>query len=213
MRQYQGLLLRAMRARWLTILITIGLFGAALLGIRFVPQQFFPASDRPELVVDLTLPHNASIYASERVAQQLDEVLGADPDADRWSTYVGQGAIRFYLPLDVQLPNDFFTQSVIVAKDVDARDRLQAKLERLLAEDFPAAVSRTYPLELGPPVGWPVQYRVSGPDMEEVREIALRLAQVMAASEDTRRASISTGTSRPARCASGSTRTRRASSA
>ena len=187
MRQYQGLLIRAMRARWLTILITIGLFGAALLGIRFVPQQFFPASDRPELVVDLTLPHNASIYASERVAQQLDEVLGADPDADRWSTYVGQGAIRFYLPLDVQLPNDFFTQSVIVAKDVDARDRLQAKLERLLAEDFPAAVSRTYPLELGPPVGWPVQYRVSGPDMEEVREIALRLAQVMAASEDTRR--------------------------
>ena len=111
----------------------------------------------------------------------------ATTDVERWSTYVGRGAIRFYLPLDVQLANDFFTQAVIVAKDVDARDRLQAKLEQVLAEDFPGAVARTSPLELGPPVGWPVQYRVSGPDMDQVREIALGLAQVMATSPDTRR--------------------------
>jgi multidrug efflux pump subunit AcrB len=86
-----------------------------------------------------------------------------------------------------QLANDFFAQAVIVAKDVDARERLQAKLETLLAEEFPDVVGRTYPLELGPPVGWPIQYRVSGPDMDQVREIAFQLAQVMAASEDTRR--------------------------
>ena len=76
---------------------------------------------------------------------------------------------------------------MIVAKDVDARERLQAKLEQVLAEDFPGAVARISPLELGPPVGWPVQYRVSGPDMDQVREIALGLAQVMATSPDARR--------------------------
>ncbi len=187
MRLYRGLLIGAMRARWLTILVTIGLFAAALFAVRFVPAQFFPASDRPELVVDMTLPHNASIFASERAAERLDAVLGEDQDVERWSTYVGQGAIRFYLPLDVQLPNDFFAQAVIVAKDVDARERLQAKLDQLLAEEFPGVVGRTYPLELGPPVGWPVQYRISGSDMDQVREIAFRLAQVMATSEDTRR--------------------------
>jgi multidrug efflux pump len=187
MRLYRGLLVGAMRARWLTILITIGLFAAALFAMRLVPQQFFPASDRPELVVDLTLPHNASIYASERAAQQLDAVLETDPDVERWSTYVGQGAIRFYLPLDVQGANDFFSQAVIVAKDVPARERLQAKLEQVLAEEFPGAIGQTYPLELGPPVGWPVQYRVSGPDVDEVREIAFGLAQVVATSPDARR--------------------------
>jgi len=176
-----------MRWRWLTILVTLGLFGAALLGSRFVPQQFFPASDRPELVVDLTLPHNASIYATEAVAERFDAALETDPDVERWSTYVGRGAVRFYLPLNVQLANDFFAQSVIVAKDIAARERLQARLEALLAEEFPDVVSRISPLELGPPVGWPVQYRVSGPDMDQVREIALELAQVVGTSPDARR--------------------------
>jgi multidrug efflux pump len=197
MRVYQGFLVGAMRARWLTILVTLGLFAAALFAVRFVPQQFFPASDRPELVVDLSLPHSASIYASESVVERLDAVLEADEDVERWSTYVGRGAIRFYLPLDVQLANDFFSQAVIVARDVDARDRLQAKLDKVLAEDFPEAVTRTYPLELGPPVGWPVQYRVSGPVMDEVREIALRLAQVIAGNPDAR--SINFDWNEPAR--------------
>jgi multidrug efflux pump subunit AcrB len=187
MRLYRSALIGAMRARWLTILVTVGLFAAALVGTRLVPQQFFPSSDRPELVVDLTLPHNASIYASEAVAERFDHVLRGDQDVDHWSTYVGRGAIRFYLPLDVQLPNDFFAQAVIVARDVAARERLQKRLEQVLAEDFPGVVSRISPLELGPPVGWPVQYRVSGPDMDQVREIALRLAQVVASDPNARR--------------------------
>lgn len=186
LRLYTRLLLLAMHARWATIAITLAAFVAAILLIRFVPQQFFPTSDRTELLVDLTLPQNASIHASEALATRLEAALQEDPDVERWSTYIGRGAIRFYLPLNVQLPNPFFAQAVILAKDLPGRERLQRRLERLLAEDFPSAVSRVYPLELGPPVGWPVQYRVSGPDIEEVRAIALRLAQTMATNPDTR---------------------------
>ena len=93
---------------------------------------------------------------------------------------MGRGAIRFYLPLNVQLPNSFFSQAVIVAKDVAARERLRLKLEKILANEFPSAISRVSPLELGPPVGWPVQYRVSGPDVDQVRGIALKVAQIIA---------------------------------
>ena len=146
----------------------------------------FPPSDRPDLLVDLTLPQNASIYASEVVAEKLDALLKGDPDVERWSTYVGRGAIRFYLPLDVQLSNDFFTQAVVIAKNVPARERLQGKLERALAEDFPGAVARVAPLGLGPPVGWPVQYRVSGTEISEVRDIALQLAQIVGADPNAR---------------------------
>lgn len=184
-RTFRQLLSGAIKLRWATIAVTLALFVAAVLALPLVPRQFFPASDRPELLVDLTLPRNASIYASEQLATRFDAALKGNPDVDRWSTYVGRGAIRFYLPLNAQLPNDFFSQAVIVAKDVPARERLQAKLEELLAKEFPNVVARVYPLELGPPVGWPVQYRVSGPDLAEVRSIAMKLAQVVATSPKT----------------------------
>jgi multidrug efflux pump len=186
MRAYTGLLLGAMRARWATIGLTIGAFILALWAIRFVPQQFFPSSDRPELLIDLTLPQNASIHASEAAVRELDAALAKDPDVARWSAYVGRGAIRFYLPLNAQLPNPFFAQAVVVAKDLAARERLQPRLETLLANAFPQAVARVYPLELGPPVGWPVQYRVLGPEVETVRDIALRVAQTVAGDPGTR---------------------------
>ena len=139
-----------------------------------MPRQFFPASDRPELTVDMTLRQNASIYATEAQAKRLEELLKADPDVDHFSTYVGRGAIRFILTLNVQLANPFFAQFVVVAKDLEARERLQLKLEKVLAEQFPDVVARVSPLELGPPVGWPLQYRVTGPDKDEVRRIVAR---------------------------------------
>ncbi len=185
-RGFRSLLSGAIKLRWITIAVTLGLFAAAILALPLVPRQFFPASDRPELLVDLTLPQNASIYASEAIVNRVEASLKGDPDVERWSTYVGRGAIRFYLPLDARLPNDFFSQAVIVARDVPARERLQKKLEALLAKDFPNVVGRVSPLELGPPVGWPVQYRVSGPDTAEVRSIAFRLAQVVAANPNAR---------------------------
>jgi multidrug efflux pump subunit AcrB len=180
LRWYQSFLRLAIRARWVTIPATLALFATAFLALPLIPRQFFPSSDRPELLVDLSLPQNSSIFASETMTRRFDAVLKYDMDIERWSTYVGRGAIRFYLPLNVQLPNDFFAQSVIVAKDVAARERLRTKLEKVLAQDFPNVVSRVYPLELGPPVGWPVQYRVSGPDLAQVRQIAFNLAQTIA---------------------------------
>ena len=179
MRAFRRFLVLAMRARWVTILVTLGLFGAALYGMRFVPQQFFPSSDRPELLVDLQLPENASIYATRDVSARLDKLLKDDQDVDHWSTYVGQGAVRFYLPLNVQLPNDFFAQAVVVTKGLEQRERVKAKLEQALATEFPSVVGRVYPLELGPPVGWPLQYRVSGPEPDQVRAIAFKVAEVI----------------------------------
>jgi multidrug efflux pump subunit AcrB len=184
LRVFRRVLLTGMRNRWITIVLTLACFALALIGSPYIPRQFFPASDRPELLLDLRLPQNASIHASSGATARLETILKGDPDVVRWSTYVGRGAIRFYLPLNVELPNNFFSQLVIIAKDIAARERLRARLERVLAEDFPEAVTRIVPLELGPPVGWPVQYRVSGPDLNEVRDIALRLAQIVAS--DTR---------------------------
>ena len=135
----------------------------------------------------MTLPQNASIFASDRAATKLDAILKDNPDVASWSTYVGRGAIRFYLPLNVQLNNDFFAQAVVIAKDVAARERLQATLEKKLAEELPSIVSRVSPLELGPPVGWPVQYRVSGPDLTQVRTIALQLGQILGSNSNLRR--------------------------
>lgn len=188
---YRALLTSAMRWRWLTIAITIGIFVAAIWALDQVPRQFFPSSDRPELLVDLQLPQNASIHATERLVDDFEQILRDDPDLaseiERWSTYIGQGAIRFYLPLNVQLANPFFAQAVIVSKDIEARERLQPRLEQLLSEHFPQVVGRVSPLELGPPVGWPLQYRVLGSDPTKLREIAMQLADLVAANPGARR--------------------------
>jgi multidrug efflux pump len=179
MAKFRRLLLFSMRHSKATLAITFGIFGLSLLLIPLVPNQFFPSSDRPELVVDMNLTQGSSIYATDRAARKLDKILKDDPDIDHWSSYVGQGAIRFYLPLDVQLQNDFFTETVIVTKSLEARERVHQRLETVMKEQFPEAVSRIFPLELGPPVGWPVQYRVSGYDPVKVREYGYKVAQIM----------------------------------
>ena len=138
MRAFRDILLRAMRNPWITIGATLACFVFALLLSPLVPRQFFPASDRPELVVDLSLRQNASIAASQETVERLEGFLKGDPDVASWSAYVGRGAIRFYLPLNVQLAHDFFSQFVIIAKDVEARDRLHKKL----ADDSGRPVSR-----------------------------------------------------------------------
>ena len=117
---------------------------------------------------------------AKRLAERLDGLLEGDPDVDRWSTYVGRGAIRFYLPLNVRITKRLLYSSRRRRQRRSGARTASKKLEAALAENFPSAVTRVSPLGLGPPVGWPVQYRVSGPDVSEVRDIALRLAQIVA---------------------------------
>ena len=198
---YRGLLTRAVAGKWVTIALTLTLFVVSILAIPLVPNQFFPSPDRPELLVDLRLPQNASIYASDDMAERFDATLKGDPDVARWSTFTWAAAPFASICRSMfSSPNDFFSQAVIVAKDVAARERLRKKLEKVLANDFPSVVGRVSPLELGPPVGWPVQYRVSGPDIAQVRDSPLRLRKSLQRTTR-RRESISTGSNPHARFA------------
>ncbi|WNW12392.1 efflux RND transporter permease subunit [Pseudomonas sp. DTU_2021_1001937_2_SI_NGA_ILE_001] len=172
-------MLWSMRHRWLAIGFTILLFALALFCMRFVQNQFFPASDRPEILVDLNLPQSASINETRQVVDRLEATLKDDPDILRWSTYIGQGALRFYLPLDQQLQNPFYAQLVIVSKDLEARGALTERLQKRLREDFVGVGTFVQPLEMGPPVGRPIQYRVSGPDVDRVRQHAIELAALL----------------------------------
>ena len=185
-RWFHNMLDKALRAKYLVIAGTAALFMLALAGMGLVQQQFFPASDRPELLVNLTLPQNASLNATSDTVARVEKILKADPDISYWSFYVGQGAVRFYLPLDAQLGNDFFAQAVVVTKGFKQRAAVQARLEKALSTGFDDVLARVSPLELGPPVGWPVKYRVAGPDPTKTREVALAFAQLLAEGGKTR---------------------------
>ena len=174
------LLLGALRRRWLTIGLALVVFALSCVGLGFVQKQFFPAADRPELLVDMTLLQSSSIAETKIEMDRLEKALVGDQDIVRWSSYVGQGAVRFYLPLDEQLANPFFGQVVIVSRDFDARQRVAARLKKLLREEFVGIDGFVHPLDLGPPVGRPIQYRLSGPDIQTVRGLALKFAEVMA---------------------------------
>ncbi|VVM78936.1 efflux RND transporter permease subunit [Pseudomonas fluorescens] len=172
---FNGGLLWCMRNRWWAIGITVLCFVLALFCMRFVQNQFFPSSDRPEILVDLNLPQNASIDETRRAVDRLEATLKDDPDIVRWSTYIGQGAIRFYLPLDQQLQNPFYAQLVIVSKG-HTREAMMQKLRERLRNDFVGIGGYVQALEMGPPVGRPIQYRVSGKDIDQVRRHAIDLA-------------------------------------
>src|SRR5436190_7084051 len=179
-RAFHAVLDRVLHLRYWVIGATAALFVIALAGMQFVQQQFFPSSDRPELLVDLTLPQASSINATRKVVDDLEAILKTDPKIERWSFYIGSGAIRFYLPLDQQLANDFFAQAVVVTKDFkvrsDVQQRILAALQRL---EFQQVLARVSPLELGPPVGWPLKFRISGPDPTKVRELAHEFASML----------------------------------
>ncbi|MEE5176268.1 efflux RND transporter permease subunit [Pseudomonas alliivorans] len=178
-RAFNSSMVWAMRHRWLAIGITLALFAASLFSMQFVQSQFFPSSDRPEILVDLNLPQNASVNETRKVVDRFEASLKDDPDIERWSTYIGQGALRFYLPLDQQLENPFYAQLVIVSKGLEERGALTARLQKRLRDDFVGIGSYVQPLEMGPPVGRPLQYRVSGEDVDKVRQHAIELATLL----------------------------------
>ncbi|HDR9253349.1 efflux RND transporter permease subunit [Burkholderia vietnamiensis] len=165
--------------RFVVLLITGVLFVVALTGFTLVPQQFFPSSDRPELLIDLRLPEGASFAATLRETQRLEKVLDKRPEIDHAVNFVGSGAPRFYLPLDQQLQLPNFAQFVVTAKSVEAREKLASWLETTLRDQFPSVRWRLSRLENGPPVGYPVQFRVSGSDIATVRAIAEKVAATM----------------------------------
>ncbi|HEY2184135.1 MAG TPA: efflux RND transporter permease subunit [Xanthobacteraceae bacterium] len=169
-----------MRRRRITIAVTVAAFALAVVGMTFVQQQFFPSSDRPELVVDWNLPQNSAIAETNaQMARFEQEALRGNDGVDHWTTYVGTGAPRFVLSFDVQTADISFGQIVIVTKGIQVRDRVRNELEAYLKKTFPGTDTYVKLLEVGPPVGRPVQYRVSGPVISKVRELSQELAGVL----------------------------------
>lgn len=176
-RSFRSLLDACLRRRWLVIGATAAAFAASVLLFRFVPQQFFPDSTRPELMVDLELEEGASLKATDAQARRLEELLAQRDDIENYVAYVGTGSPRFYLPLDQQLPQAHFSQFVVRARDLAAREALRSWLIEEVAPAFPELQMRVTRLENGPPVGYPVQFRVSGEHIDRVLAIARQVAE------------------------------------
>ncbi|MEK1908129.1 MAG: efflux RND transporter permease subunit [Pseudomonas sp.] len=164
------------RRRKTVILVTVGLFIVSLALFRFVPQQFFPASGRLELMVDIKLTEGSSLKATEEQVKRLEAKLKDHPGIENYVAYVGNGSPRFYLPLDQQLAATRFAQFVILSKSIEDREKLRTWLIGVMNEDFPFTRTRVSRLENGPPVGFPIQLRVSGEHIDEVRDIARQVA-------------------------------------
>jgi len=164
------------RRRKTVIVLTLLAFVGAVGLFRIVPQQFFPASGRLELMVDLKLTEGASLKATEAEVHRLEDMLKARAGIDNYVAYVGSGSPRFYLPLDQQLPATSFAQIVVLADSIEQREALRSWLIERLREDFPTLRGRVSRLENGPPVGYPVQFRVTGEHIDIVRKLAREVA-------------------------------------
>lgn len=164
------------RRRKTVILLTLVIFAAAVVLFRLVPQQFFPASGRLELMVDLKLAEGASLKATEAEVARLEQMLKERAGIDNYVAYVGTGSPRFYLPLDQQLPATSFAQFVVLADSIESREALRSWLIERMREDFPSLRGRVTRLENGPPVGYPVQFRVTGEHIDVVRGLARQVA-------------------------------------
>ncbi|MGN6112174.1 MAG: efflux RND transporter permease subunit [Luteimonas sp.] len=171
-RRFRGLVDWCLERRWLVIAATVALFVLSLLMFRFVPQQFFPDSTRPELMVDMELAEGASLRATATEAHKLEAMLQGREGIDNYVAYVGTGSPRFYLPLDQQLPAANFAQFVVRADDIASREAVRDWLIADVAPRFPGLQLRVTRLENGPPVGYPIQFRVSGEHIDRVQALA-----------------------------------------
>jgi len=185
-RKLRRLIELALEKRWLVIGTTAVALAVAFYGMQFVPQQFFPSSDRPELIVELRLKEGASFQATAGQVKRMEEVLRADKDVSFFTAYTGGGAPRFYLALDPELPNPGYAEFVVMTKDLQARERVRSRLMASSDAQFPAAWVRVTRLELGPPVGFPVQFRIVGADTQKVRDIARQVESVVRANPKVR---------------------------
>ena len=181
--RFRSLVTTCIRYRKTVIVITLILFVLSILGFGKVQQQFFPDSTRLELVVDMRMTEGASYKATNNEVKKLETWLRAwnqkYKGVDNFVAYIGSGSPRYYLPLDIQLPHRGFAQFVILSKDLKAREALRSDLLALFENDFPALRASVLRLENGPPVGFPVQFRVDGSDIGQIRQISHQIADVM----------------------------------
>ncbi|HEY3656461.1 MAG TPA: efflux RND transporter permease subunit [Steroidobacteraceae bacterium] len=184
-RRLRGWIAWCIERRALVLGSTLALFVMGLAGFTLLPQQFFPSSDRPELLIDLRLPEGASFAATLREAQRFESALAKRPQIDHFIDFVGAGAPRFYLTLDQQLAAPNFAQFLVTAKSVKDRDQLAKALTDVLRTDFASVRTRITRLENGPPIGFPVQFRVTGPEIGTVRRLSEEVAEVVRRNPDT----------------------------
>ena len=174
------------RHRWITIALTLATFGAGIAGMGKVQQQFFPDSSRPEILVDLWLPEGSTIEASGAIARRFEARMMREPGVASVSTWIGSGVPRFYLPLDQIFPQSNVSQAIVLPRDVRDREALRVRLPALLADEFPEVRGRVKLLPNGPPVPYPVQFRVVGDDVAAVRQWADRAKDVLRANPNMR---------------------------
>ena len=171
-RRFKALVNWCVRFRWTTIGLTLAALVAGVMGMKFVQQQFFPDSNRPELLVEMWLPEGSSFEETERVAHRFEARIRKEQGVQSVSTWVGSGLPRFYLPMDQIFPQSNVSQAVLLPVDAKTRDALRHKLPALLASEFPEARARVRLLPNGPPVAYPVQFRIIGDDIQALRHWA-----------------------------------------
>ena len=182
---YQKPFYRSLRAlidwcidhRKLVLAGTLAVFVLGALGMMLTEKQFFPSSNRVELMVDLWLPEGSSVRASEREAARVEKLLEGDTDVETYVSYVGNGSPRFFLSLEQQLFRSNFAELVVLTRDVEARERVVAKLRKAFDDDFPGVRGRVLRVPLGPPVNYPIQFRVTGPDAQTLKRVADQVAE------------------------------------
>ena len=180
-RAFRKLLHWALGHRITVIGITLAMLGISMFMLRFVSQEFFPASVRPELLVELNMPEGSSIKTTDAAARKLTNLIKDDKELDHVSTYVGESAPRFVLVIDPVQPRDNYAQLVVVAKSVEDRKKLEKRISELAAEHLPEAIVYSRSIPLGPPAPYPVMIRVSGNNDAQVKEYAQKVRKVMAA--------------------------------
>jgi multidrug efflux pump subunit AcrB len=180
-RAIRALVAWCVQRRWLVVVLTFAALVGSIGSFPLIPKQFFPTSNRPEILIDLWLPEGSSFGEVERAARRLEQQLLSDPDLSYVTTFVGEGAPRFFLPLDQQLRNPNFAQLMLMPKSIEARERVLVEVRKTLTQEFPNVRFKADRLFMGPPVGWPVQVRVIGPDREEVLRLAAEVGEVMRA--------------------------------
>src|SRR3546814_865817 len=175
-------LFRSVEDRKRVVAAVVGAFVVCVLAMGLLEQQFFPSSDRPEVLVEISLPQGTAIAVTERTARKVEAALRREPEAHHVSTYVGAGAPRFFISMNPELPDPAFAKIVILTGGAEEREVMVGKIRRMIVQNsFPEARMRVSRLSMGPPVPYPVSFRLIGPDIAELRRLVLPMREIMAA--------------------------------